>query len=53
MHDYELALKLHADGKVDLSPLVTHVFALDEWKQALEVAMNKGKYKAVKVAFRP
>jgi threonine dehydrogenase-like Zn-dependent dehydrogenase len=53
VHDFELALSLHQQGKVDLTPLVTHVFALDEWQQALEVAMNKGKYKAVKVAFRP
>jgi threonine dehydrogenase-like Zn-dependent dehydrogenase len=53
MHDFELALQLHQQGKIDLTRLVTHVFALDEWEKALEVALNKGKYKAIKVAFRP
>jgi threonine dehydrogenase-like Zn-dependent dehydrogenase len=51
-HDYELALRLHAEGKLDLSGLVTHEFKLDEWRKALEVAMHKGKYRAVKIAFR-
>jgi len=52
-HDFEVALRLHAEGKVDLSDMVTHVFKLDEWPRALEVALHKGKYKAVKIAFRP
>jgi len=33
--------------------MVTHVFKLDEWPRALEVALHKGKYRAVKIAFRP
>jgi len=52
-HDFALALRLHAEGKVDLTDMVTHVFKLDEWPRALEVALSKGKYGAVKIAFRP
>jgi len=52
-HDYDIALRLHAEGKLDLSSLVTHEFKLDEWHKALEVALHKGKYRAVKIAFRP
>ena len=52
-HCFDLALRLHDTGKVDLAPLVTHEFALEDWRRALEVAFDKGRYHAVKVAFRP
>ena len=52
-HDYQVALRLHAEGKVDLAPLVTHRFALSEWPRALEVALDKGCHHAVKIALRP
>jgi threonine dehydrogenase-like Zn-dependent dehydrogenase len=53
MHDFELALLLHAEGRADLGTLVTHEFKLEDWRDALAVALDKGKYHAVKVAFRP
>ncbi len=53
IHDFELALRLHAEGRVDLTPLVTHKFPLDKWKEALGVALHKGRHQAVKVAFTP
>ena len=53
LHDFELAMRLFAEGKVDLSRLVTHRFTLDQWQQALEAAVHKGKHHAVKVAFVP
>ncbi len=53
IHDFELALRLHAEGRVDLSRLVTHKFPLREWKEALGTAMRKGEHQAVKVAFTP
>ncbi len=53
IHDFELALRLHAEGRVDLAPLVTHKFPLSEWKEALGVALHKGEHRAVKVAFTP
>ena len=52
-HDFELALRLHAEGRLDVASLVTHKFALDDWKQGLDVALNKGKHKAIKVTFHP
>lgn len=52
-HDYQIALRLHAEGKVDLAPLVTHKFALGDWHRALDVALNKGRHHAVKIALYP
>jgi len=51
VHDFELALGLFAEGKVDLSHLVTHRFTLDEWPKALDTALNKGREKAIKIVF--
>lgn len=52
-HNFEMALRLHAEGRLDLSPLVTHKFGLDEWREALEVAFNKSEHHAIKIAFHP
>lgn len=52
-HTFALALRLFQEGKVDLSRLVTHRFGLDQYDRALEVALNKGKHHALKVAFTP
>lgn len=52
-HDFDLALKLGAQGKLDIGPLVTHKFALEDWQTALRTAIDKGANKAVKVAFTP
>jgi threonine dehydrogenase-like Zn-dependent dehydrogenase len=52
-HTFALALRLFAEGKVDLSRLVTHRFRLEEYPRALEVALNKGKHQAIKVTFMP
>lgn len=48
---FSLALELFSKGKVDLSPLLTHKFPIEKWKEALKVNLNKRKYKAIKVAF--
>ena len=53
VHDFALALRLLEEGKVDLSRLVTHRFRLDQWHDALRAALEKGRHKAVKVAFVP
>ncbi len=53
IHDFDLALRLHAEGRADLTPLVTHKFRLDDWPEALDVALNKGAHHAVKIAFTP
>lgn len=48
---FELALEFMAEGKLDLSPMVTHRFKLDEYKTALAVTANKGRYQVVKSVF--
>ena len=48
---YQLALDLLRQGKVDLSPLLTHRFPLAEYRKAFAVLFHKGKHRAVKVAF--
>ncbi len=49
----DLAMELLASGRVDLRPLVTHRFALSDWQQAVAVAMDKRRQRAVKVVLTP
>jgi threonine dehydrogenase-like Zn-dependent dehydrogenase len=50
---YDAALSLLAsDGVAELG-LVTHTFALEEYRAALAAALDKGGRRSVKVAFRP
>jgi threonine dehydrogenase-like Zn-dependent dehydrogenase len=51
VHTYQLAHELMLAGKIDLSGLVTHTFALEDYKAALATAMHKGNSGALKVAF--
>lgn len=48
---YQLALDFMAQGKVDLTPLLTHTFRLDDYRRALAVNMNKGRHRLVHSAF--
>jgi threonine dehydrogenase-like Zn-dependent dehydrogenase len=48
---YELIVKWMAEGRLDLTPMVTHRFALDEYKKALAVTANKGRHHAIKSVF--
>jgi threonine dehydrogenase-like Zn-dependent dehydrogenase len=49
----ELALDWLARRVLDLSPLVTHRFPLDDYSRALQTAMGKASSQAFKVAFVP
>jgi len=51
MHTFEVALDLMAEGKVDLAPLVTHRFRLEDYQQALATVANKGRNKLIKAVF--
>ena len=53
VHDFERALGLMSAGEVDLSHLVTHRFSLREWPRALDVALHKGRERAIKIVFTP
>lgn len=48
---FELALELMSAGKVDLSPLLTHRFALSEYCKALAAATRKSRHQLVKAVF--
>lgn len=49
----EIALDWLARRVLDLSPLVTHRFPLDDYSRALQTAMGKASSQAFKVAFVP
>jgi threonine dehydrogenase-like Zn-dependent dehydrogenase len=49
----QLAMDLLASGRVDLRPLITHRFPLAEWRQAVAVALDKKRHRAVKVLIHP
>jgi len=48
---FQLALDWMAEGKIDLAPMVTHWFRLDDYKRALTVTTKKGRSQAIKAVF--
>ncbi|MHC1590864.1 MAG: zinc-dependent alcohol dehydrogenase [Candidatus Helarchaeales archaeon] len=48
---YQLVLNWMKDGKLDLSPLLTHKFPLEQFKQAIKAVTHKSKSKLIKGAF--
>jgi threonine dehydrogenase-like Zn-dependent dehydrogenase len=46
-------LALVADGRLDITPMLTHRFALSEWWPALKAIARQGESGALKVAFTP
>ena len=40
-HDYEVAIDLMASGRVDLKPMVTHIYSLDDIQQGFTTAYDK------------
>ena len=53
-HMFEIALELMALNRIDTASLVSHKFALTDYKKMLAVNVNKNKYQAIKtlVAFK-
>jgi len=47
----EIALRLMCERKVELEPLVTHSFGLDDYRQALETVTGKSSSGVVKAVF--
>jgi threonine dehydrogenase-like Zn-dependent dehydrogenase len=47
---YALVHELMAAGKLPVEEMLTHKFALQQYKRAMETAMNKSRHQAVKVA---
>jgi threonine dehydrogenase-like Zn-dependent dehydrogenase len=48
---FELALRFMREGKVDPRPLVTHRFALTDYKRAIQTALATGPHRSVKTVF--
>jgi threonine dehydrogenase-like Zn-dependent dehydrogenase len=48
---FQLALDFMTQGKVDLAPLLTHSFRLDDYHRALATNMNKSRHRLVHSAF--
>jgi (R,R)-butanediol dehydrogenase/meso-butanediol dehydrogenase/diacetyl reductase len=49
-HMFDIALEMVAEGKVDLTGLITHKFALEDFEQLIRVNMAKSAHKALKTA---
>ncbi|MFQ6058134.1 MAG: zinc-binding dehydrogenase [Anaerolineae bacterium] len=48
---FQMALDLMAEGVVDLAPLVTHRFRLEDYPRALATVTNKGRTGVMKAVF--
>ncbi len=46
-------LQLVADGRIDITPMLTHRFPLPDWWQALKAVAQQDESRALKVAFTP
>lgn len=51
LHTFDLALEQIAQGRLDLSPLVTHRFPLHEYRRALAAATSKHGNRLIKAVF--
>jgi threonine dehydrogenase-like Zn-dependent dehydrogenase len=49
---FELAMRWMGTGKIDCSELLTHRFPLDAYREAFTTALDKHKYRSIKVAFQ-
>ena len=46
-----LTVRLMAEGKLDLAPLVTHRFRLEDYREALDTVTRKGRSGVIKAVF--
>jgi threonine dehydrogenase-like Zn-dependent dehydrogenase len=51
MHSFEVYLELLAERAIDVRPLITHKFALSQYKEAIATCVNKRSARSVKVLF--
>jgi threonine dehydrogenase-like Zn-dependent dehydrogenase len=50
-HALEHYLDLVRDGRVDISPMLTHTFRIEDWRDAFTTLARQGETGAIKVAF--
>jgi threonine dehydrogenase-like Zn-dependent dehydrogenase len=53
LHAIALYLELVRDGRLDITPMLTHRFGLEEWWPALKALARQDRSGALKVAFTP
>jgi threonine dehydrogenase-like Zn-dependent dehydrogenase len=51
MSTFGVAMRWMEEGKLDTRGLLTHRFPLEAYRHAFAVAVEKGKYRSIKVAF--
>ena len=51
MHGIAHYLRLAAEGRVDLTGMLTHTFRLEQWREAFTLLATQGESGAIKVAF--
>jgi (R,R)-butanediol dehydrogenase / meso-butanediol dehydrogenase / diacetyl reductase len=51
-HAFEIALDLINKKKVHVEDMLTHIFAIDQYKELIQVNMDKGRRGAIKTAIR-
>jgi L-iditol 2-dehydrogenase len=51
LRTFQLALEWMAGDKLDLAPMVTHRFRLDDYRRALAATAHKGQYRLIKSVF--
>ncbi len=51
MHGIAHYLRLAADGRIDMTGMLTHTFRLEQWREAFTVLANQEESGAIKVAF--
>lgn len=51
-HTYRLVFDLITSGKLNTAGLLTHTFALADYREALRLLLGRGQSAAIKVAFR-
>jgi threonine dehydrogenase-like Zn-dependent dehydrogenase len=44
-------LDMVGSGRIDLTPMLTHTFGLEQWREAFEVLADQASTGAIKVAF--
>lgn len=49
---FDLAAQLTAQGRLQNEGLITHRYPFDEWRQAVKAAVDKGRYRSIKVAMQ-
>ncbi|MGO9021799.1 MAG: zinc-dependent alcohol dehydrogenase [Syntrophobacteraceae bacterium] len=51
-HAFEIALELMDSGKVRVEDMLTHTFAIEQYRELIDVNINKGAHRAIKTAVR-